>query len=98
MPRGAFVSQQGAVDNGADFLIAPTMPLSEINPTVVFTGKDYLVAWQDALLSGTGTQIFFKRVDANGVLSATQSVTPLPGHDASQQLELLVERRAGAER
>lgn len=89
--RGALVSQQGAIINGADFLIAATVRLSDVDPTVVFTGKDYLIAWQDSPLSGSGTQIFFTRVTTAGLPAGTiQAMTPLPGHDASQQLEFLV--------
>src|SRR5579862_7042 len=88
--RGAFVSLQGAVVGGADFLIAPTLNTANVNPQVLFTGDNYLVAWQDAAQSGNGTQIFFTRVTPAGVSGMPLPITPVAGHDPAQQFEFLV--------
>ena len=88
--RGALITPQGTVVGGADFFIAGATNTANVNPQVVFTGSDYLVVWQDAPLSGTGTQIFYTRVTLAGFAGTISSVPPLAGHDASQQLELLI--------
>lgn len=88
--RGALITPQGAVVSGADIFIAGATNTAGVNPQVVFTGSDYLVVWQDTPLSGSGTQIFYTRVTLAGVPGTISSIPPLAGHDASQQLELLI--------
>ena len=80
--RAALVSQQGVILGGADFFISATTDSSGINPQAVFTGDDYLIAWQDAPLSGNGQQIFFTRVSTSGTPGSIVSVPPLAGHDS----------------
>ncbi len=89
--RGARVTQQGTVVGGADFLIAPAVNTQAVNPQTLFTGVDLFVAWQDAPLSGNGTQIFYTRVTLAGVPGAVNAVPAASGHDASQSLELVLQ-------
>ena len=87
--RGALVTPQGTVVGGADFLIAPISRTDNLAPLCVFTGSDYLVAWQDAAPTSTpASQIFYARVTAQGAAGAVAGVPSSGGQN--QSLEFLV--------
>ena len=85
--RGARVTPAGAVVGGQDFLIATISRTNDLAPLVVFTGADYMVAWQDTPASASGTGIFFTRVSTGG-MPGTVAALPAAG-TPSQVLEFL---------
>lgn len=91
--RGAFVTSQGGVVGAADFLIAPVSRTNDLAPQVVFTGADYLVAWQDAApASVPAAQIRYARVATAGTVSAPAALPWAEGR--SHALEFLVAGQA----
>ena len=93
--RGAFVTPQGTVVGGADFLIASTFNTQNVNPQVCYSGGVYFVAWQDAPMSGTGTQIYFTSVSPSGVAGSAKSVAPLNASASAQKFEFLIPGQSG---
>jgi PKD repeat protein len=87
--RGALVSPQGAVVNGADFLIAPIARTNDLAPQCSSGGGSFFVAWQDnALSSAVASQLFMARVSSAGVAGAVAALPLAEGQ--SQTLEYLV--------
>ncbi|HYF49352.1 MAG TPA: hypothetical protein VEJ63_08100 [Planctomycetota bacterium] len=87
--RGALVSPAGTIVGGADFLIASLNRTQDVNPLVVYTGLDYVVAWQDTPLAASGTQISFARVSTSGTVGTAVQV-PSSVSAISQSLEFLI--------
>jgi PKD repeat protein len=90
--RGALINSAGAVVGGADLLIATLSQTSNVNPLAVFTGTDYVVAWQDTPQSSgsAGPQIYFTRVSLSGVAGTVQTLPASPfSTSTSLSLEFL---------
>ena len=91
--RAALISQSGAIAGGADFLVSPLAQMTSPNPLVIFTGIDYVVAWQDAAQSSgsAGPQIYFARVSLSGTVGSTQTLPVSPfSLSTSLSLEFLI--------
>ncbi|MCY3024554.1 MAG: hypothetical protein NTW87_36735 [Planctomycetota bacterium] len=92
--RGALVTQAGSVA-GADVLIAPVSRTNDLAPQAVFTGTDYLVAWQDNAPSsdGAASRIFYARVTTAGAAGPVGGLPFTAGQN--QSLEFLVAGAGG---
>ena len=87
---GAFVSFQGTAS--PEFLISTVTRSNDLAPQVIFTGSDYLVAWQDTPQASApnGTQIYHARISLAGAPSAVSALPNSNPNGPLQSLEFLV--------
>ncbi len=93
--RGAFVSPQGMIVGGADFLIATTANTKNINPQVSYSGGVFFVAWQDAPMSGSGTQVYYATVSPSAIPSMPKSIPFPAATSTTEKFEFLVPGQNG---
>ena len=92
--HGILVSPLGVLKS-ADTLLAATTNTTGVDPQLVFTNDDYVLAWHDAPLSGSGTQLYCCRVSKALVAGTVRVVPAVPGHSTLQHLTLPITGAAG---